>query len=147
MALSRVMVYGGKGALGSTVVSHFRSKDWVKLQFYNCNLLTMSVRLLRNPVGLVRWSLCQWGCQRQRGIDRIRQLDNAGRRSEYGLFNVLASRRLRCADAVKVESKVADVMRDDKFDAMLCVAGGWAGGSAASRGEERRLPAARCFFR
>lgn len=42
--------------------------------------------------------------------------------------------------AFKVESKLSDVIQDDKFDAILCVAGGWAGGSAASSGEEHRLP-------
>ena len=29
MAASRVLVYGGKGALGSAVVSHFKAKNWV----------------------------------------------------------------------------------------------------------------------
>ena len=28
-AASRVLVYGGKGALGSVVVSHFKAKNWV----------------------------------------------------------------------------------------------------------------------
>ena len=29
MAAARVLVYGGKGALGATCVSYFKSKDWV----------------------------------------------------------------------------------------------------------------------
>lgn len=29
MAASRVLVYGGKGALGATCVSYFKAKDWV----------------------------------------------------------------------------------------------------------------------
>lgn len=40
---------------------------------------------------------------------------------------------------------MADVLRDDKVDAILCVAGGWAGGSAASSGEER-LPSLRSLL-
>ena len=37
-------------------------------------------------------------------------------------------------------------MRDDKFDAILCVAGGWAGGSAASKGEDCCLASPRCLL-
>ena len=31
MATSRVLVYGGRGALGSAVVDFFKSKSWVRL--------------------------------------------------------------------------------------------------------------------
>ena len=31
MAAGRVLVYGGKGALGSVIVSHLKAKDWVSL--------------------------------------------------------------------------------------------------------------------
>lgn len=34
-----------------------------------------------------------------------------------------------------VEGKVAEVLRNEKVDAVVCVAGGWAGGNAASKGE------------
>jgi hypothetical protein len=30
MAAGRVVVYGGKGALGSVIVNYFKSKSWVK---------------------------------------------------------------------------------------------------------------------
>jgi len=33
-----------------------------------------------------------------------------------------------------VADKVADVLEGSKLDAVLCVAGGWAGGNAASKG-------------
>ena len=31
MSASRVLVYGGRGALGSAVVDFFKSKSWVRL--------------------------------------------------------------------------------------------------------------------
>lgn len=30
MSASRVLVYGGRGALGSAVVDYFKSKSWVR---------------------------------------------------------------------------------------------------------------------
>lgn len=39
MALRRVVVYGGKGALGATIVSHFKTNNWVTVIFYK-NLIT-----------------------------------------------------------------------------------------------------------
>ena len=33
-----------------------------------------------------------------------------------------------------VEGKVSEALRDEKVDAVVCVAGGWAGGNAASNG-------------
>lgn len=37
MAAARVLVYGGRGALGGTCVSYFKSKDWVSriYKYYN----------------------------------------------------------------------------------------------------------------
>ena len=37
------------------------------------------------------------------------------------------------------EIKVGECMGQDKFDAILCVAGGWAGGNAASEGKNAIL--------
>ena len=34
----------------------------------------------------------------------------------------------------QVQSRVSEVLKDDKVDAIFCVAGGWAGGNAASKG-------------
>lgn len=33
-----------------------------------------------------------------------------------------------------VHQKVSEAIGEEKFDAVLCVAGGWAGGNAASEG-------------
>ena len=33
MATPRVLVYGGKGALGSTIVNFFKGKNWVGLPY------------------------------------------------------------------------------------------------------------------
>ena len=35
---------------------------------------------------------------------------------------------------MQVAGKVQSVVGDDKLDAVVCVAGGWAGGNAASQG-------------
>ncbi len=34
----------------------------------------------------------------------------------------------------QVGTKVEEVLKEDKLDAIVCVAGGWAGGNAASAG-------------
>ena len=33
----------------------------------------------------------------------------------------------------QADGKVDDILHDDKLDAVICVAGGWAGGNAASK--------------
>jgi dihydropteridine reductase len=38
-----------------------------------------------------------------------------------------------------ISGKVAEVLGDNKLDAVLCVAGGWAGGNAASSGKQKIL--------
>ena len=35
----------------------------------------------------------------------------------------------------KVNTKISDALQDNKVDAVICVAGGWAGGNASSKGE------------
>lgn len=35
---------------------------------------------------------------------------------------------------MQVEAKVGELLLEDKLDAIVCVAGGWAGGNAASAG-------------
>ena len=39
MAVARVLVYGGKGALGATCVTYFKSKDWVRKN----NILSLAI--------------------------------------------------------------------------------------------------------
>lgn len=84
----RVLVYGGKGALGSVVVNFFKSKNfWVG-----------SIDLAENEVADA---------------------------------SIIVSRD---ADFVTQESEVLQQVRDaiagNKLDAVICVAGGWAGGNA-----------------
>ena len=38
-----------------------------------------------------------------------------------------------CFVCFQADGKVDDILHDDKLDAVICVAGGWAGGNAASK--------------
>lgn len=38
----------------------------------------------------------------------------------------------------EVGGKIEEALKEEKLDAILCVAGGWAGGNAASKGESNR---------
>ncbi|XP_076470164.1 dihydropteridine reductase-like [Babylonia areolata] len=91
MASGRVLVYGGKGALGSACVKLFKSKNyWVA-----------SIDLSPNEeadANIVVKPAASWTDQEQ-----------------------------------EVSTRVAETLGDDKVDAILCVAGGWAGGNAASK--------------
>jgi dihydropteridine reductase len=89
-AAGRVLVYGGKGALGSTIVKYFRAKSW-------------------------------W----------VASIDLAS--SDDADANIIVGPTDSWLDQEKaVASKVAEVLGGNKVDAVLCVAGGWAGGNAAS---------------
>lgn len=35
MSVGRVVVYGGRGALGATCVSYFKANNWVSLNEFN----------------------------------------------------------------------------------------------------------------
>ncbi|XP_028832255.1 dihydropteridine reductase-like [Denticeps clupeoides] len=87
----RVIVYGGKGALGSTCVQYFRSKNW--------------------------WIAC---------------IDIAP--NEEASANVVVnSTESFTEQADQVTADVSRLLGDQKVDAILCVAGGWAGGSAKAK--------------
>ncbi|XP_045482144.1 dihydropteridine reductase [Harmonia axyridis] len=88
MATRRVIVYGGKGALGSTCVSHFKSKNfWVG------------------------------------SIDMSENKDAD--------LNILVEKD---ADLVQQETTILNTLKSAlggaKVEAVICVAGGWAGGNA-----------------
>lgn len=86
----RVLVYGGKGALGSTIVSYFKSNNWW--------------------VGSIDMS----------------SNDNAH-------ANVVVKPAESWIEQEKeVVSGVQKILNDEKVDAVICVAGGWAGGNAAT---------------
>ncbi|XP_065361191.1 dihydropteridine reductase [Calliphora vicina] len=88
MSVGRVLVYGGKGALGAACVSHFKSNNyWVG-----------SIDLSENDqadVSIVVPRDASWADQEQ-----------------------------------EVLTKVGDALQGNKLDAVICVAGGWAGGNA-----------------
>ncbi|XP_077501492.1 uncharacterized protein LOC144112553 isoform X2 [Amblyomma americanum] len=86
----RVVVYGGKGALGSAIVSFFRQKQW----------WVASVDHLPNEeadANVVVQPCDAWASQHERVLEGVDK-----------------------------------VLQDGKIDALICVAGGWAGGNAAS---------------
>ncbi|CAB1337393.1 unnamed protein product [Coregonus sp. 'balchen'] len=91
MTASRVLVYGGRGALGSKIVQHFTSKGW----------WVASVDIVAN---------------------------------EEANANVLVKLSESFTEqAGQVTADVAQLLGDQKVDAILCVAGGWAGGNCSSK--------------
>ncbi|EDV50585.1 dihydropteridine reductase [Drosophila erecta] len=88
MSAGRVVIYGGKGALGSACVDHFKANNyWVG-----------SIDLTENEqadVSIVVPRDAAWAAQEE-----------------------------------TVVSKVAESLAGEKLDAVICVAGGWAGGNA-----------------
>ncbi|XP_023655228.2 dihydropteridine reductase [Paramormyrops kingsleyae] len=87
----RVIVYGGRGALGSACVQYFKSKSW--------------------------WVAC---------------VDVAA--NEEANANVLVKLTDSFPEqAEQVTADVSQLLGGNKVDAILCVAGGWAGGSAKAK--------------
>ncbi|EDV95827.1 dihydropteridine reductase [Drosophila grimshawi] len=88
MSAGRVVVYGGKGALGSACVDHFKANNyWVG-----------SIDLSEN---------------------------------EKADFSVVVPRDVSWEDQESaVIGKVGESLAGQKLDAVICVAGGWAGGNA-----------------
>lgn len=89
--IPRVLVYGGKGALGSVVVSHFKARNW-------------------------------W----------VASLDLFANEDAHANV-VLSNTESWTQQGGEVEEKVAELLKEDKVDAVVCVAGGWAGGNAAAK--------------
>lgn len=91
MAANRVIVYGGRGALGSKCVQHFRSKGW-------------------------------W----------VASIDMSA--NEDADENIIVKLNESFTEqAGQVTTEVAQLLGEQKVDAILCVAGGWAGGSCSSK--------------
>lgn len=91
MSAGKIIVYGGRGALGSTVVKHFKANDW-------------------------------W----------VGTIDLAA--NEEADANVIVSKDANWStQAEVVMSGLEGVLGTDKVDAIINVAGGWAGGNAASK--------------
>jgi len=90
-ATQRVLVYGGKGALGQVCVEFFKSKNcWVG-----------SIDLTPNEAADANIIVTELG-------DWEKQAD-------------------------QVKEHVSEVLSGEKVDAVLCVAGGWAGGNSSSK--------------
>ncbi|TMS17198.1 Dihydropteridine reductase [Larimichthys crocea] len=91
MAANRVIVYGGRGALGSKCVQHFKSNGW----------WVASIDMVAN---------------------------------EEANENVIVKMSESFTEqAGQVTTDVAQLLGEQKVDAILCVAGGWAGGSCSSK--------------
>nr|XP_020452068.1 dihydropteridine reductase [Monopterus albus] len=91
MASQRVIVYGGRGALGSKCVQHFKSNGW-------------------------------W----------VASIDMAA--NEEANENVIVKMSESFTEqAGQVTADVAQLLGEQKVDAILCVAGGWAGGNCSSK--------------
>lgn len=91
MAANRVIVYGGRGALGSKCVQHFKSNGW----------WVASIDMVAN---------------------------------EEANENVIVKLSESFTEqAGQVTADVARLLGEQKVDAILCVAGGWAGGSCSSK--------------
>ncbi|XP_062332063.1 quinoid dihydropteridine reductase a [Osmerus eperlanus] len=91
MAAHRVIVYGGKGALGSACVHHFKSKGWW--------VGSIDIGANEEADANVLVKLCESFTQQ----------------------------------AGQVTADVAQLLGEQKVDAILCVAGGWAGGNCNSK--------------
>lgn len=90
MSAGRVVVYGGRGALGSTVVSSFKKASY--------------------------WVL---------NIDMVQ--------NEEADHNILVTGDTWTQQEENVCGEVAAALTGHQLDAVLCFAGGWAGGSPASK--------------
>ncbi|XP_005517875.2 PREDICTED: dihydropteridine reductase [Pseudopodoces humilis] len=91
MAAGRVLVYGGRGALGSQCVRYFKSKNW-------------------------------W-------VASIDLAENADASANV----VVTATDSFPEQAEQVTAEVGKLLGEEKVDAILCVAGGWAGGSAKAK--------------
>ncbi|CAD7082378.1 unnamed protein product [Hermetia illucens] len=88
MSAGKILVYGGRGALGAACVSHFKANNW----------WVGSIDLVANEQADVSFVVGRDGTW----VDQ----------------------------ETEVLSKVGEVLKDQKVDAIICVAGGWAGGNA-----------------
>lgn len=105
------LVYGGKGALGSACVKLFRQNNWVCLLSY--------VNIFKFPICHKQW------------VGSIDLVQN-----EEADANVLITNSdSLLSQEIEVVENVGKLLPEDKkLDIIVCVAGGWAGGSAASKG-------------
>ncbi|XP_015793486.1 dihydropteridine reductase [Tetranychus urticae] len=89
-SMKRILVYGGKGALGSTCVSYFKKNNW----------WVAAVDFAENP-----------------------EAD----------ANVIIKSAQLTDQETEVINGIETSLGGSKLDALVCVAGGWAGGNASSK--------------
>ncbi|NXR15262.1 DHPR reductase, partial [Semnornis frantzii] len=90
-AAGRVLVYGGRGALGSQCVRYFKSRNWWVASIDLAENADASASVVVKPT------------------------DSFPEQAE------------------QVTVEVGKLLGEEKVDAILCVAGGWAGGSAKAK--------------
>ena len=104
----RVLVYGGRGALGSDIVAKFKQV---------CENILASVVLDNEPSYQGGWWVANIDIKTNAEADA----------------NVLVEGDSWQSQEQCVTTGVASAIGEDKLDAVICVAGGWAGGSPASK--------------
>ncbi|XP_032043329.1 dihydropteridine reductase isoform X1 [Aythya fuligula] len=90
-AAGRVLVYGGRGALGSQCVQYFKARNW----------WVASIDLAENE--------------------------------DANANVVVRTTESFPEQAEQVTAEIGKLLGEEKVDAILCVAGGWAGGSAKAK--------------
>ncbi|TRY85563.1 hypothetical protein DNTS_020377, partial [Danionella cerebrum] len=153
----KVIVYGGKGALGSACVQYFRAKHcWVASidlcanEDASANVtvkMTDSFTEQANQESeiFLLWSVCVstldycnclYFAINKSLIARLQAVQNAAARSSTASSKnchktpVLSSLHWL---TVEVSADVGELLGEEKVDAIFCVAGGWAGGSAKAK--------------
>lgn len=110
----KVLVYGGRGALGAACVSHFKAQNWVRRRI-------IDLSHFRQLIHLPECRNFQW----------VMSVDMA--ENEQADANILVARDATWVDQeTAVLEQVASKLNGDKLDGVICVAGGWAGGNAAN---------------
>jgi dihydropteridine reductase len=111
--VQRILVYGGNGALGDSLVNYFKSKSYVSIN--NCILLLLMNEFF-SIIKIQKWIV---------SVD-IKQNSNATENILVNTTHTLLEQE------ANIEEKLKSLLDDNKLDAILNVAGGWAGGNAAA---------------
>uniref|UniRef100_A0A914NKZ5 Dihydropteridine reductase n=1 Tax=Meloidogyne incognita TaxID=6306 RepID=A0A914NKZ5_MELIC len=143
MALSnKVLIYGGRGALGKELVDFFRSKNIWVLNVDMSESEAANSNVLVDP-------LQSWVEQEKNVLNGVKKrnsgivfrttapslmCENSDLSNGRGLEGV-SQGSLHFSDGISKDKRagVESVLNGDKLDAILCVAGGWAGGNASNK--------------
>ncbi|XP_014242135.1 dihydropteridine reductase isoform X1 [Cimex lectularius] len=115
MSTGRVFIYGGRGALGDTCVSYFKNKKWWVGSIDLKENEKADANVLVEPEE-------GWLQQVHTWIFLNKLIKHI-----YFFYN-----RFTSLKESQVLKEVSSVLDGNKLDAVICVAGGWAGGNAAS---------------